>query len=512
MKTYQADVIVIGCGIAGLIVSELLSHEKNVIMISKESLENSNSFLAQGGIAASIDINDNWREHFIDTIVAGKNHNIEETTIELVKNAPKAIEQLVKLGVSFDRDEDNNFQLGREGGHNKHRIIHAGGDSTGKKISQCLIGAIEKDITIHHYVMAYDLIIAEGRCMGVIAKNTRGETILYEAQHTILATGGVGRLYTVTSNDPSITGDGIAMAYRAGVELVDLEFIQFHPTMLVTKSNSSVLISEAVRGEGARLINQNGEYIMENIHPLKDLAPRDIVARQIYYSLQKGDKIYLDISMIENFKVRFPSISQFCFTNGIDIKDEILPVYPGAHFIMGGIKTNIQGETSLPGLYAVGEVSCNGVHGANRLASNSLLEGLIFTEKLSKFILSQPIIPTYLPNINLQKIDNIILPTIEEIQIIMTENVGIIRNEEQLLIAKKWFEKYLEQIREDQIYLDVTIEQRNLINLLTVGWLVTTSALMRTESRGGHYRQDYPNQCDDQWLKHYIVRRRNSDE
>jgi len=179
---------------------------------------------------------------------------------------------------------------------------------------------------------------------------------------------------------------------------------------------------------------------------------------------------------------------------------------------MGGIKTNIQGETSLPGLYAVGEVSCNGVHGANRLASNSLLEGLIFTEKLSKFILSQPIIQTYLPNITLQKIDNIILPTIEEIQSIMTENVGIIRNEEQLLFAKKWFEKYLEQIREDQIYLDVTIEQRNLINLLTVGWLVTTSALMRTESRGGHYRQDYPNQCDDQWLKHYIVRRRNSDE
>ncbi len=511
MNTYKADVIIIGGGIAGLVIAELLSHKKNVILISKENIENSNSFLAQGGIAASIDKNDNWEKHFYDTITAGNKHNNEKTTMELVKNAPKAIEQLINLGVSFDRDEDNNFQLGREGGHNKRRIIHAGGDSTGKKITECLIAAIGNVITVHSHVMVYDLLINEGNCVGVIAKNINNENIIYEAQHTILATGGIGKLYSVTSNDPSITGDGIAMAYRAGAELVDLEFVQFHPTMLVTENNPSVLISEAVRGEGARLINQNGKYIMEDIHPLADLAPRDIVARQVHYALQRGEKVFLDISMINNFRNRFPSISRLCDENEIDINKKILPVSPGAHFIMGGVKTNINGETSLPGLYAVGEVSCSGVHGANRLASNSLLEGLIFAEKLAVFILEQPEIQTSI-KLSPTKRLNTILPEINEIQNIMSKHVGIIRSNNNLIYAKNWFEQYQDLIKTDKIFLDVTMSEKTKLNMITAGWLITTSALMRTESRGSHYRKDYPKNDNNQWLKHYIVRRRENDE
>lgn len=511
MNKYKADVIIIGSGIAGLVVAELLSHKKNVILISKENIENSNSSLAQGGIAASIDKNDNWKKHFIDTIVAGNDHNIENTTMELVKNAPKAIQQLVNLGVSFDRDEDNNFQLGREGGHHKNRIIHAGGDSTGKKITECLISAIINDITIHHHTMVYDLLVNEGKCVGAIAKNGANETVIYEAHHTILATGGIGGLYSITSNDLSITGDGIAMAYRAGVELVDLEFIQFHPTMLITKKNPYVLISEAVRGEGARLINQRGEYIMDGIHPLKDLAPRDIVSRQVYNAIQLGDKIFLDISEVMNFRERFPSISLLCEKNNVDINDKMLPISPGAHFIMGGIKTNTQGETSLPGLFAVGEVACNGVHGANRLASNSLLEGLIFAGNLTTFLLqqSETSITSKFP---LTVEFNSILPEITEIQNIMTNYVGIIRNESGLKYAKEWFEQYLDLINPKGILLDLPLNDKVKINMITVGWLITTSALMRTESRGGHYRKDYPHKNDSLWLKHYIIRRRNDNE
>ncbi len=511
MNTYKADVIIIGGGIAGLVVAELLSHKRNVILISKENIENSNSSLAQGGIAASIDKNDSWKKHFIDTIIAGNKHNIENTTMELVKNAPKAIEQLVNLGVSFDRDEDNNFQLGREGGHHKNRIIHAGGDSTGKRITECLISAIINDITIHSHVMVYDLLINEGKCVGVIAKNNANETIVYEAQHTILATGGMGGLYSITSNDLSITGDGIAMAYRAGADLVDLEFIQFHPTMLITKKNPYVLISEAVRGEGARLINQNGEYIMDKVHPLKDLAPRDIVSRQVQSAIQNGDKIYLDISAVKDFRDRFPSISLLCEQNNVDINDKKLPISPGAHFIMGGIKTNTQGETSLPGLFAVGEVACNGVHGANRLASNSLLEGLIFAGNLTTFLLQQPL-TTVTSEFPLTTESNFDLPEINEIQNIMTKYVGIIRNEEMLTFAKDWFEQYIDIINSEKIILNISTNDKVRVNMITVGWLITTSALMRTESRGGHYRTDYPKNNDSQWLKHYIIRRRNSYE
>jgi L-aspartate oxidase len=530
MKIEKADVVIIGGGIAGLVVAELLSHSKDVILIAKEEIEKSNSYLAQGGIAASLDKDDSWKKHFIDTIEAGSMHNVEKTTRELVKNAPKAISQLVNLGVPFDRDRDNNLSLAREGGHKTNRIVHAGGDSTGRSVTEHLLAAIINDIRIHSHVMVYDLIVNDGRCVGVFAKNNLGETIMYQAPYIILATGGMGGLYEVTSNDSTITGDGIAMAYRAGCELVDLEFIQFHPTMLVTKNKSSALVSEAVRGEGARLVDENGRFIMDRVHQQGDLAPRDIVSRQVFKEQQAGHQIFLDISAIENFKNRFPQITALCKENGIKIANGLIPVTPGAHFIMGGVKTNMEGETSLPGLYAVGEVACNGVHGANRLASNSLLEGLIFAGSLASHLLEQEEqeeqettveqVTPHIANINnLPEITiprggtlNQKLPAVSEIRRIMTDYVGIVRNGFDLETAFNWFDQYNNVINADRLLISLTNEEKIITNMLTVGWLISSSALLRTESRGGHFRTDYPKPNDKEWLKHYIVRGRNFDE
>ncbi len=513
MYLEKSDVIIVGGGIAGLVVAEMLAHSKNVILITKESIKKSNTYLAQGGIAASIDKDDSWKKHFIDTIEAGGMHNVEKTTLELVRNAPKAISQLIKLGVPFDRDLDNNLQLGREGGHKINRIVHAGGDATGRSVTEHLLAAIINDINIHSHVMAYDLLIDNGRCIGIIAKNKVGETIVYQAPYIVLATGGMGGLYQVTSNDSTITGDGIAMAYRAGAELVDLEFIQFHPTMLVTETNASPLVSEAVRGEGARLIDEDGRLIMHGVHPLADLAPRDIVSRQVYKEQQAGHTIYLDIKSIENFRDRFPQVTSLCEMNKINVDDGLIPITPGAHFIMGGIKTNLAGETSIPGLYAVGEVSCSGAHGANRLASNSLLEGLIFAGSLASHLLEQAE-PELQDTISFPvsgKLE-LELPERNEIKQIMTKYVGIVRDETGLATAIDWFKKCTNVINSDKILLELTNEEKITTNMLTVGWLISTSARIRTESRGGHYRADYPTANDKDWLRRYIVRRRGSVE
>lgn len=505
----KADVIIVGSGIAGLIAAYKLSSTKDVILLCKGKITNSNSSLAQGGIAATISDQDSWTEHYTDTINAGKNHNSDRITEELIKSAPQAIKQLVNIGTSFDIDINNNFILGREGGHNKARIVHAGGDATGKIITDQLIESIKGKVTIQENIMVHDLLIENNSCSGVIAKNKNNETFIIQAQHTVLATGGIGNLYTITSNDQTITGDGIAMAYRANAELVDLEFIQFHPTMLKTKRNVSALISEAVRGEGAILKTDKNLSIMDNTHPLKDLAPRDIVARQIHYSIENGDDTFLDISTINHFKTRFPTISFLCNDNSIDINTGKLPITPGAHFIMGGIKTDIHGKTNIHRLFAIGEVAGTGCHGANRLASNSLLEGIFFANNLSEYLLTQPSITINdrTPNLFEPKIS---LPTVKEIKSIMTENVGIIRNKVKLTYAKNWFEKYNNLINTNN-YLDISNEQKILQNLITTGWLITTSALMREESRGAHYREDYPI-SKEEWFKRYIIRRRIESE
>ncbi len=510
LEIRKTDVVIVGSGVAGLYTGMLLSTNKEVTVITKENIENSNSYLAQGGIAAAINKNDNWENHYKDTITAGANHNIEVSTKELVQAAPNIIKQLIDLGVPFDRDNNQLLNLGREGGHGQRRIVHAGGDSTGKEITTKLIEFARKNLMIYEHEVAIDLLVSKGLCNGILTKNSKGEIIAYLADQTILATGGVGGLYSVTSNDKTISGDGIAMAYRAGAELIDLEFIQFHPTMLTNNGKTFGLVSEAVRGEGARLIDQKGKFIMEHSHPLKDLAPRDVVARRIYEVMENGDQVFLDISYIKNFEQRFPTISANCINSGIDLNTKLLPIAPGAHFIMGGVKTNIYGETSIKALYAAGEVAFTGVHGANRLASNSLLEGIVFANKLADWILEQPKQFSELVAQNIIT-ENLQLPTIKQIQEIMMTKVGIVRHKDGLTAATSWFKKSIPDFKVNTI-LDLPTDQITKLNMITVGWLIASSALKRTESRGGHFRMDYPVENNNQWLKRYIVRRRDTDE
>lgn len=510
MNVIKSDVLIIGSGIAGLYAAKILSQQRSVTVVTKGAIRNSNSILAQGGIAASIDKYDDWEYHLADTLTAGVNHNVESTTMAMVKDAPKIIEQLADIGVPFDKEENKKLALGQEGGHRRRRIVHAGGDSTGYLVIEKLIQHIQGAIDIYENETAIDLIFNSQRCVGVITKNKSGEKKIFQAPHVIMATGGVGGLYPITSNDSTVTGDGIAMAYRAGAKLVDLEFVQFHPTMLHENGITYGLISEAVRGEGAKLIDEAGNHIMKGIHPLEELAPRDIVARRIFDVLQMGHQVFLDISMISNFKVRFPTISIMCEENNISIAKGLLPVFPGAHFIMGGIKIDIHGETSIKGLYAIGEVAYTGVHGANRLASNSLLEGVVFANRLANYILNQPMtsvtshLPRYIKN-------PITFPSKEEIRHMMMNHVGIIRNSLDLKIASDWFLKYIPK-QSTNTLLDLTIDEQTRLNMLTVGWLISSSALIRTESRGGHYRSDYPTTNNDHWLKRYIVRRRETNE
>lgn len=512
MKGNVADVIIIGSGIAGLMAAELLSFEKNVIIITKSELDNSNSYLAQGGIAAVSSNDDDWRDHFIDTLIAGAYHNNHEMTRLLVQKGPEMINKLIQLGVKFDRDENGSFILGKEGAHRKRRILHAGGDATGKELVTKLIKRVKEHVRVIEHEMALDLIIQDGQCLGVEAINKENELTRYYAPHTVLATGGAGQLYEVTSNSPVITGDGIAMAFRAGAKIVDMEFVQFHPTMLVKQGKGIGLVSEAVRGEGARLRRKNGNYLMDGIHEMKDLAPRDIVAREIHHALKRGEQLFLDISMIDQFNERFPTITSICSKGGIDFNKGIIPVSPGAHFLMGGVEANKRGETSIPGLYAIGEVARTGVHGANRLASNSLLEGVVFANELAQAILHSTGKGKTSITVNLESRTPLLinLPTKMEIQQLMSKHVGIVRSEEGLFEALSWFKSYRKYFCKTK-YIPASFEENEIVNMLLVGYLITYAAYIRKESRGGHYRSDYPFE-QASWLKAVVCCSLNNEE
>ncbi|WP_459499289.1 L-aspartate oxidase [Bacillus sp. C1] len=489
----SADVLIIGSGVAALRVAKELCHEKNVIIITKKTRRNNNTHLAQGGIAAAVATYDNATDHYEDTIAAGCGYNNEEAVRYLVEEGAKEIRTLIANGMKFDGDEKGPH-LGKEGAHRKRRILHAGGDATGKNLLEHLIQEVVPYVTVVEQEMVLDLIIDNNVCKGVLTRDSEGNIHRYAAERIVLATGGIGGVYAFTSNDETITGDGLAMVYRAGGELVDLEFIQFHPTMLYAEGRCCGLVSEAVRGEGAILLNEKGHRFMLDVHPQHDLAPRDIVARAIHQQLLAGESVYLDISSLPNFEERFPTVSALCKKNGIDVKQNRIPVVPGTHFHMGGVKTNCDGETSIPHLYAVGEVACNGVHGANRLASNSLLEGLVFGKRIGKHILAHPVQGKENSCERLYEIcKDSQLPTKKEIQKHMMTYVGIVRTEQSLLYAKRWFEQYLVQSSRPQ-YGALTDEDVTIVNMLTVCQLIIEAALQRKESLGGHYRGDYPNQ------------------
>ncbi|MDE5415010.1 L-aspartate oxidase [Alkalihalobacterium chitinilyticum] len=505
MKVFTSDVIIIGSGIAGLMAAELLSFDKNVILITKSDVVSSNSIMAQGGIAAVVDKEDDWRDHFLDTIRAGCYYNCEDVTELLVRQGAKMIEKLKEIGVQFDKGKDGKYLLGQEGAHLKRRILHAGGDATGKELITKLISRVKQNVTIHDHMDAIDLIIENGRCNGVICIDEDQHYVQYFAPHVVLATGGAGQLYSVTSNDMSITGDGMALAYRAGARLADMEFVQFHPTMLVKNGKGAGLVSEAVRGEGGRLITEGGNLLMEGKHELGDLAPRDVVAREIYEKAANHQKVYLDIRPIKDFKQKFPSVTSLCTKAGIKLEEGLIPIAPGAHFVMGGVETTSFGKTTVEGLYAVGEVANTGVHGANRLASNSLLEGVVFANELARAIIhsDESIMKTNIkPIAIMDKKYPQPLPTQAEVQAVMSKYVGIVRTKDNLVKALKWFEKYQEFIQSNRRYI-LSGEQHTVRNMLTVGYLMTASALCRKESRGSHFRLDYP-LASNRWLNQTV--------
>uniref|UniRef100_UPI0035941BE8 L-aspartate oxidase n=1 Tax=Herbivorax sp. ANBcel31 TaxID=3069754 RepID=UPI0035941BE8 len=514
IKTEYHDVIIIGSGIAGVYTALEIPQDYDVIILTKETIEISNSVLAQGGIAVSLDKEDSPKLHFKDTIKAGAGLCDEDSVWVLVNEAAENIGSLCKYGVDFDKKNFNELSLTREGAHSKNRIIHAG-DTTGKEVCDKLISIVKtkENVNIKERTFVVDLITKEGSSKGVIAYDEdKGSYILYLSKMVVCATGGFGKIYSNTTNPEVATGDGIALAYRAGAELMDLEFIQFHPTVLFHSENKNFLISEAVRGEGALLRNINGERFMHLYHELAELAPRDVVSRSIFNEMKKtrASNVYLDITFKEKsyLKKRFPNIHKTCLEYGIDISKDYIPVAPAEHYCMGGIRADIYGRTNIKGLYACGESACNGIHGANRLASNSLLEGLVFGSKIGsevKKVIKNNENPLKLNDIvsKLKRVSKSIDRKAVKLKIqnIMTMYVGIERDRECLLYAKDKINEYYDAIHNMK---NSSIEDFELQNIVLLSKLVIESALEREESRGAHYRSDFSKNDDIKWKKNII--------
>ncbi|MEJ8546205.1 L-aspartate oxidase [Brevibacillus borstelensis] len=507
MKT---EVAVIGAGIAGLYTALQASEQNEVVLISKKKLDDSNTRWAQGGIAAVTAKSDSPALHRQDTLIAGAGLCSYEAVEVLVHEGPERLKELIAYGTEFDKDAEGRYELTKEGAHSKRRILHAHGDATGAEIVRALSERVREksNITVLEDHFAIDVVTQDGECVGVLAMRPDGERFFLEAKATVLATGGAGQLYRYTTNPEIATADGIAIAYRAGARIKDVEFIQFHPTALYYPGAPRFLISEAVRGEGAILRNTSGERFMEKYHPQKELAPRDIVARAIVSEMERTHSpyVYLDITheSEELIKHRFPTIYQFCLKYGLDMVTDWIPVAPACHYIMGGVQTDLNGETSTKRLFACGEVSCTGVHGANRLASNSLSEAVVFGRRIVHRIRELPPLPEIRPlQAKGERRTNRTVNTREQrvkLQKLMLRHVGVKRQE-------KGLQKALEELEHMQRFYACEhreIEAFEFLNLLGTAVLTTRAALRREESRGGHYRNDFPNKDDLIWRKHII--------
>jgi L-aspartate oxidase len=521
----QSDVIIVGSGIAALQLANKLSKSLNVIILTKKEMTAGNSYLAQGGVAAAVAPNDDPYFHYLDTMEAGAHHNNSEAVLEITKKAPELIKGLWQSGCHFDEDADGKLLLGMEGAHSEKRIVHSGGDATGKHMVDFLLSNLDGNISIEQSTFVYELILDKDAttCIGVKAKLPDGTKKVYLAPHVVLATGGCGQVFAFTSNAETANGDGMALAYRAGAELADMEFVQFHPTLLYVDGKTRGLISEAVRGEGAVLVSAEGKRIMEGVHPLKDLAPRHIVSQTIYDYSRRGIQIYLDIKTIPDFNSRFPTISRLCAQHGIDIEKGLIPVVPGSHFIMGGIKTDLKGRTSIPGLYAIGEAACTGIHGANRLASNSLLEGMFVGGNLADWINSHQVanreavsmIGIHYQTVKREANRNQIvfegeLPDINSLKQTMMDRTGIVRTKDMLILQNDWLDQFnLDQWLEARLDHLQPSELNRLFMYITAS-LITQSAMERTESRGGHYREDFPHEDNANWMKKQIIHQRKN--
>ncbi|MCA1057902.1 L-aspartate oxidase [Rossellomorea aquimaris] len=507
----KADIIIIGSGIAALQLARRLQDHFYVMIITKDKIKSGNSYLAQGGIAAPLGLKDSVHAHFRDTLEAGRYHQDEDSVKRLIEDGKMIVESLLKDGAPFDRQKDGSLSLGMEGAHSEQRILHSGGDQTGKYLVEFLLKSLSGEkVEFVEGEMVYELVKDDkGRCCGVKTKNKDEAIRSYYAPHIVLATGGIGGLYPSTSNHPAVTGDGMALAFLAGAKLSDMEFIQFHPTLLWVNGRTCGLISEAVRGEGAILLNDEGKRIMEEVDPLLELAPRHVVAECIHKERQMGKSVYLDIRGIKDFQEKFPSISALCLKHQISIEDGMIPVSPGCHFVMGGIVTDDEGRTNIPGLYAIGEVACSGIHGANRLASNSLLEGLVYGERLGNLLIQKGAgCSPHVPVDDIKEGNSLHIPFhSDEIREGMMNRVGIIRHEEGLLAHLKWLKEQPLTFRE---HIDVNSrEEIHTYFMWIVSLLVTQSALLRRESRGGHIRSDFPVEDHDEWFKRKTVLQNN---
>jgi L-aspartate oxidase len=489
------DVIIVGSGIAGLYAALKASDSATVCLVMKGSLSDTNTWLAQGGIAAAVCEYDSPAEHFADTVAAGAGACNEKAVTVMVEEGPGVVQDLLALGTPFDW-ENGRLALTREGAHHKSRVLHCGGDATGRLIQQTLQNAVisRRSVTVREHDFVTDLVVEDNVVYGV--RTFRGETLLAGA--VILATGGLGQAFLRTTNPAVATGDGIAMAYRAGAQITDMEFVQFHPTVFQgRREDETFLISEAVRGEGGVLRNSKGERFMKRYHPLAELGPRDVVARAILAESKKqgGTPVWLDITHKERtfLATRFPTIYEKSRQRGFDMAVDWLPVAPAAHYAMGGIATGLNGESSLPGLYACGEVACSGVHGANRLASNSLLEGLVFASRAVAAIGRSG--STVLPGVTSQPQNDTASYCKEAAEAIrlrvrqrMFEDAGLIRDGGRLVALQNELYGLAAEIPAGEAGKGVW----EVRNILTVAQLIVAGALWRTESRGGHYRTDYP--------------------
>ncbi|MFD7569524.1 L-aspartate oxidase [Streptomyces sp. NPDC059810] len=522
----DADVVVVGSGVAGLTAAlRCTAAGLRTVVVTKARLDDGSTRWAQGGIAAALGEGDTPAQHLGDTLGAGAGLCDERAVRVLVTEGPDAVRRLIATGADFDKTADGEIALTREGGHHRRRIAHAGGDATGAEISRALVEAIrDRGVRTIEHALVLDLLTdAEGRTAGVTLH------VMGEGQHdgvgavhapaVVLATGGMGQVFSATTNPAVSTGDGVALALRAGAEVSDLEFVQFHPTVLFLGAGSEgqqPLVSEAVRGEGAHLVDADGVRFMVGQHELAELAPRDIVAKAITRRMQEHgtENMYLDARHFgaEMWEERFPTILAACRSHGIDPVTEPIPVAPAAHYASGGVRTDLRGRTTVPGLYACGEVACTGVHGANRLASNSLLEGLVFAERIADDVIAAapraagapvpPATPVTLP-----------LPVAgarTRIQRIMTAGAGVLRSEASLREAAE----ALDALHSDAVAggTDDTkagepgVDSWETTNLLCVSRVLVAAARRREETRGCHWREDHPDREDTEWRRHLVVR------
>jgi L-aspartate oxidase len=505
----QADFLVIGAGVAGLRAAIELAAAGRVRVLAKREVTESATQYAQGGIAAALSDEDEISLHFQDTLNAGDGLCRPDAAHVLVEEGPERIEELIHWGTEFDR-LGTKLAFTREGAHSRDRILHAHGDSTGREIQRALFAKAKtlKTISVEEFEFTTDLIVEDGRVAGVTLLDQAGRAEQVRASAVLLATGGLGQLYRETTNPEVATGDGVAMAFRAGAAVSDMEFIQFHPTALYLKKAPRFLLSEALRGEGAYLRNDQLIRFMPKYHALAELAPRDVVARAIVHELEisraKEPVVYLDLTHLkaDHLKKRFPRIYSTCLQYNVDIAADLIPIRPAAHYSMGGVQTNLDGRTNVPGLYAAGEVAATGVHGANRLASNSLLEGLVFGARTGAAMRQErgTAARTPPPSTAAAASDAAAETAFQDIRDLMWQDVAIVRDGKGLRRALHRLEQICPRVAQP-----TTRRGFEARNLQLVGSLVTRSALAREESRGAHYRLDFPAHNDPRFQKHSIV-------